>query len=109
VSTTSTFHYAKNLVASESMMGQAAGEGGAKSAFAEGFNPLEDDEMTVVTMDSTLHSSNKSPVENFSLAMVEALEYLASIPEDQCKHFTHIMKLAMQKGSIDASALTGGP
>jgi len=109
VSTTSTFHYAKNSVASESTTGQAATEGRAKAAFAEGFNPAEDDEMTAVTMDSTLRSSDKSPIENFSPEMVEVLEYLASIQEDQRKHFTDIMKLAMQKGSVDAELSTCGP
>jgi len=65
--------------------------------------------MTAVTMDSTLHSSDKGPIESFSPAMVEALEYIASIPEEQRKHFTHIMKLATQKGSVDAEASMGGP
>jgi len=109
VSTTSTFHYAKNSVASGSTTGQGAMESGAKAAFAEGFNPPEDDEMTAVTMDSTLRNSDKSPIENFCPAMVEVLEYLASIQEDQRKHFTNIMKLATQKGSVDAESSTCRP
>jgi len=81
-STTSTFHYANQPIASESTVEQAATEGGASASYAEGFNLTNDndDALTAVTMDSALHRADKDKGKaELSLAMLEALQYLASL------------------------------
>jgi len=113
-STTSTFHYDKQSMGSESATDKEEG-GVAKGSYDKAFNPppVDDDAMTAVTMDSSLQSSNKEKKQEDndpSQDMMQMLDLLENLPAAERKQATtRWMRLFLHGKTVDASASTVAP
>jgi len=113
-STTSTFHYDKQSMASESTMDKDE-EGAAKGSYVKSFNPPleEDDAMMAVTMASSLQSSNKEKTQEDKdpgQDVMQMLDLLENLPAAERKQATaRWMQLFLHGKTVDASASMVAP